>query len=392
MNIAAQHVGPEDVMAFLDGELTAAQGEAVSAHLDECEACAGIAAQFRDMSQWVSRWEVPAVSPKLEQSIKQEAARRGMKRGGTSEFRPGRSRWKPWAFGTGGVLAAASLVLLVVSRPVFQSHPIAKDQATIINGPTVDPALPSPPMAQQSMPSGITAPEPSPAPPLIARSASLVVLVKDFAASRSSLESKLAQHGGYFAQMDVATGEDAPRTLQGSLRVPVAELGPAIEDLKTLGRVQSESQSGEDVTQQHADLVERLKTARETEERFRAILERRGGDIADVLAVEEGIARVRGEIESMEAEQKALVHRVDFATVDLQMTEEYKARLDSGEDAASMRMHNALIAGYHNASASVVGIILFFEEYGPALLIWLVVLGLPAVAMCLRYRRLRSRF
>lgn len=42
------------------------------------------------------------------------------------------------------------------------------------------------------------------------------------------------------------------------------------------------------------------------------------------------MARVRGDIERMEAEQKALEHRVDyvdFATVELQLTAEYRAQL-----------------------------------------------------------------
>jgi hypothetical protein len=43
--------------------------------------------------------------------------------------------------------------------------------------------------------------------------------------------------------------------------------------------------------------------------------------------VEEEMARVRGDIERMEAEQKALEHRVDFATVELQLTAEYRAQL-----------------------------------------------------------------
>ena len=100
-------------------------------------------------------------------------------------------------------------------------------------------------------------------------------------------------------------------------------------DLKTLGHVEKESQSGEDVSQQHADLAERLKTARETEERFRGILQQRTGNISDVLEVEESIARVRGEIESMEAEQTGLEHRVDFATIDLELVEEYNEEIAS---------------------------------------------------------------
>ena len=187
------------------------------------------------------------------------------------------------------------------------------------------------------------------------------------------------------------TPENAPRTFQASLRVPAPELASAIDDLRSLGRVENESQSGEEVGQQHADLVQRLKTARDTEERFRAILQQRTGKLEDVLQVEEEIARVRGEIEGMEAEQKALDHRVDFASVELQLNEVFSAQLGTPSNSVSNQMHNALIDGMHNAFASLLGIVLFFVEYGPALLVWLGILGAPTFLVLRRYRRMRAK-
>jgi hypothetical protein len=90
----------------------------------------------------------------------------------------------------------------------------------------------------------------------------------------------------------------------------------------------------------------------------------------------------------MEAEQKALEHRVDFATVELQMTEEFKAELNPPAPSVSTRIHNALVAGYQNATETVLGIILFFAEDGPVLLLWLAILALPVVLVWRRYRRL----
>jgi hypothetical protein len=226
---------------------------------------------------------------------------------------------------------------------------------------------------------------------MIARTVSLSIVVKDFAAARSSLENILARHHGYSAQLNVNTPENAPRGLQASLRIPAPELSSAVRDIKTLGRVETESQSGEEVTQQHADLAARLKTSRDTEQRFRTILQQRAGNVAEVLQVEEGIARVRGDIERMEAEQKALEHRVDFSTVELQLTEEYKAQLNPPAASVSTRIHNALVEGYRNASETVLGIVLSFAEYGPALLIWLVLLGLPVIFVWRRYCRTLAR-
>jgi len=233
--------------------------------------------------------------------------------------------------------------------------------------------------------------QPPPPGPMITRSVSLVIRVKDVDRSRSVLDAILSRHAGYSAQLNVTRSENTARSLQASLRIPASELSSTVADLKTLGSVENESQSGEEVTQQHTDLVARLKTARETEERFRAILEQRTGKISDVLEVEQAIARVRGEIESMEAEQKSLEHRVDFASVEIQLTEEYKAPLNSPDDSVATRIHNAFVAGYHNAKETLLGFLLFFEEFGPSLVIWIAILGLPVVLIWRRYRKVRSR-
>jgi hypothetical protein len=223
--------------------------------------------------------------------------------------------------------------------------------------------------------------------PMIARTVSLSIVAKDFAASRSLLDSVLARHQGYFGQLNISTPENAARSLQASLRIPAAELPAALADLKKLGRVETESQSGEEVTQQHFDLVARLKTSRETEQRFRAILQQRTGKLSDVLEVEQEIARVRGDIETMEGEQKELEHRVSFATVALQLTEEYKAQLNPPAASISTRIYNAFVDGYHNASETLLGVVIFFAVNGPTILIWIAALALPAIFVWRRYRR-----
>jgi hypothetical protein len=222
---------------------------------------------------------------------------------------------------------------------------------------------------------------------MIARTVSLTLVVKDFAAARSTLDAILARHHAYAAELIVNTAQGAPRALNASLRVPALELAAALSELKSLGRVENESQSGDEVTQQHADLVARLKNSRETEQRLRAILQQRTGKISDVLQVEQEIARVRGEIEQMDAEQKALEHRVDFAAVNLKLADVYQAQLTMPSPSIATRLRNGFVDGFHGAVETVIGIVLFFAEYGPALLIWAIILVLPAVMLWRRYRR-----
>ena len=222
--------------------------------------------------------------------------------------------------------------------------------------------------------------------PMIARTVSVSLIAKDFDSSRASLDAILARHNGYSANLSVSTPQDAARSLQASLRIPAPQLSAALVEIKALGRAEAENQNGEEVTQQHAALVARLKNSRETEQRLQAILTRRTGKISDVLEVEQEIARVRGEIEQMEAEQKNLEHRVDFATIDLKLSEEYKAKLDSPAPAISTLIHNAAVNGYRNVADTLLSIVLFFVEFGPVLAFWLLLFSIPTWLVWRRWR------
>jgi hypothetical protein len=419
MTTTAVHpVAPEEVMAWLDGELAADEAQAVAAHLEECGECAGVAAQFRGMSEQLAGWSVEEVPARVEAGVMAaDGGRRRLSRG---------QRWIWWGVGMGGAVTAVVLLLVAVSprshQGVVQSQMYLADKqqqnleelsAGPANGPPQDaqiaavadaPASAAKAASQmakaraqsgeylreaRSIGGGGGAPSPvvMPVAPMIARSVSLTMRVKDVADARPALEALLARHHGYMAQMNASTAEGGPRGFTASLRIPAGEMAAALKEVRALGQVENESQNGEEVTQQHQDLVARLKNARETEERFQTILQQRTGRVSDVLEVEEEIARVRGEIESMEAEQAALEHRVDFASVEVTLSEEYKAQFAS-PDSVGTRVRNAFVAGYRNAWETVLGMVLFLEEFGPTMMVWGILLALPGVWVWRRYRRM----
>jgi hypothetical protein len=435
MNSLTHPVAPEEIMALLDGELTAAETSVVQAHIDECVECAALVAELRGSSQALHAWAVPEFSAEAVRGVEEKIEASDAK---SRELKPRRytplsfRNWRLWAIGGGGaaavVLALVIAAAIAIDRPQYfvsemrsTSEP-AQDKAVSILADSAPMETASAERAaapasggggvrqrravavarQESMPlsasSSIASLAPLPPPsaprsmgPMIARSVAMTVLVKNVEDARRDLDGILAKHGGYAAQLTVNTPENGARSFQSSLRIPAGELAGALDELRRLGRVQTETQSGEEVTQQHTDLVARLTNARETETRLRAILQQRTGKMEDVLDVEEKISETRGEIEQMEAEQKALEHRVAFASIELQLTEQYKAQLGGGApQSVGTEMHNALVNGLRNAGGSLLGLVLFFEEYGPALVLWTVLLGGPAWLVW-RIRRRRSR-
>jgi hypothetical protein len=151
-----------------------------------------------------------------------------------------------------------------------------------------------------------------------------------------------------------------------------------LTELKSLGRVESESQNGEEVTAQYVDLQARLANARHTEQRLTEVLQQRTGKLSDVLAVETEIARVRGEIESMEAGRKSMATQVAFATLNVTLTEDYKPQLQTVPPSIFRQFRNSAVEGYQTMTAGVVSLVNAALFLGPSLLLWAALAFFPA--------------
>lgn len=222
---------------------------------------------------------------------------------------------------------------------------------------------------------------------MIARTAQLTVIVKDFDASQKRLEDILKRHGGYVAEMTTSAPEGADRKLTATLRVPSNQLDAAIAEVKEIGRVESESQSGEEVTSQYVDLQARLTNARNTEQRLTELLRRQTGKLDEVVTVEEKISDVREQIERMEAEQKNLSQRVDFGTLSVALSEERKSQLQVMPPSVGTQFHNAAVEGYRSVVDGIVSLLVFLMSWGPSLLLWAAILFFPVRYMWRRLRR-----
>jgi hypothetical protein len=419
MNTSTHSVAPEEVMALLDGELSADRAQSVSAHIEQCAECQEVQATIRATSHKLTAWEVDAPERLAEQVFLKNRQIGTPQQGGAvslSWLHDILIRKRIWAPALAFVVVLFAVVGTLTSRhkyalDIATSEAVrSKSDSTKLLGPSggkgtsVDRAEINQGIAEagksqytvRNIPFAAEAPTPPASPqakvpaaavPMIARAVSLSLVVKDFDAARASVDAILARNNGYAAGLNVATPQGAGRALQASLRIPAPRLGAALSELKALGRVELENQNGEEVTQQHADLVARLKNSRETEQRLQAILLQRTGKIGDVLAVEQEIARVRGEIEQMEAEQQTLEHRVDFATIDLKLAEEYKAQLSSPTPSVATQLRNASVNGFRSAFESLLALVLFLAESGPAILLWLALLFIPVRLLWRRYQR-----
>jgi len=422
MNKIMHPIEPEELMAYLDGELTANRTTATAAHLGECAECQRIVAGFRGVSQNLKTWEAkpskpatpPAIAPALAEDRPASRNVFAQRRSWRKVFDRG---WARFAW----MGAVAAILLLTIGIPTLHRHATLHEFSRVALSPTPPSSLPvngrnfqqltklSPGVAADS--NGLfhgqgdhaeasLSVNGQPAAdqqskvlngamlaPMIIRTADLSLITKEFDKARANLEGILKRHRGYVGELKAGGSTGSGRTLNATLRVPSDQLDATLTEVKTLGRIESESQSGQDVTSQYVDLQARLSNARNTEQRLTDLLRNRTGKLSDVLEVEQELDRVRGEIEQMEAERKNMSNQISYATLNATIAEDYKAQLQVVPPSTSTRLSNAAVEGYRSMADGVVSLALFLLSNGPSLLLWGALLFLPARLVWKKVRR-----
>ncbi len=432
-------------MAYLDGELSTDRAAAAVAHLERCSECQRVAPVLREVSQDLMAWEVGSSSPRIEAGIAVALEERGRER--TSSSHAGGQhrrirRFAPWALGFAavGVVAFAGYIRTIGSPMLMNRRAEPSESKSVeqwrIAGKLPQnergrdrleqfarlqqaPQTPGLPMDSNGRPQrtgdhtqrsisvdGRPIPGqksvvqheeeelvagddivPLPNGPMIVRTAGVTLTTKDFDKARASLDDILRRHRGYVGQLNVNTPVGVGRTLTATLRVPADQLDATLAELRKLGRVEAESQSGQEITAQYVDLEARLSNGRNTERRLTDVLQQRTGKLADVLAVETELSRVRGEIESMESQRKTLTNQVDFATLNATVNEDYKAQLQVVPPSTSTQFRNAAVDGYRSMVDGIIGVAVFLFSYGPSLLFWCALLFFPVRFLWRKLRR-----
>jgi len=371
MSRATHPVSPEELMAYLDGELALGRARECAVHLEQCADCQSLASDLRLVGLQMNAWQVESAPESLKASITAAIERHQ----GASPRTKGVWHFLTKPLPRGAVWATAGVAGLVAVILLYESSRVVTHSAPAVSSSLVEVSAPPVPLPQPGENSQTAN---TPSAPMIARTASLSMVVKDLEQSRAALDGILRRHGGYAAQLQSEAPEGQGRTLTATLRIPAGQLDLVLAEVKKLGRVERESQGGEEVTAQYVDLNARLSNARNTEQRLVEVLNQRTGKMADILAVENEIARVRGEIEQMEAERQGLEHRVAYSELQVELKEEYKAALEVAPPSEGAQLWNSFVDGLRVAADSLLGFVQILASCAPTLLLWGLILFWPA--------------
>jgi anti-sigma factor (TIGR02949 family) len=364
--------------SYIDGEVSDGERERIGRHLAECDACRRHLGSLQGVVAMVKSVPAVAAPPDLRARVLADIAEGRRPRTSSAwapllqrfvfpAGRPGAAstaraakRWRPAR--AAALAAAAALVGLFAvnllgpgpspvvrreaARTVHQSTPGMSRTVTMsgsAGGPAQDTGRPS---------AGILQPSPyQPAPGQtgdgglrsVIRTARLALDVESVDRGAGRLLVIAEGNGGFIADSSTTEDEGSPQG-QFTLRVPAPRFGAVIQDIEALGKVQQRQISARDVTGEFVDLQARLRNLEHHERQLLLFMDR-ADKVSDLLAIEQELSRVRGEIEQTTGRLNFLSHSVDMATVEVALSQKAAASPALWDVRGSLaKMQAALIA------------------------------------------------
>ena len=243
---------------------------------------------------------------------------------------------------------------------------------------------------------GVDAAAVSDANRLVIRSKMMRIEVESTSDTVESIRDLAKTHNGIITQLQVATDDESPiyrydeygysvgdgSALRGwvTVRVPAETFEAFVDDVIALGTVKYQAEDSDDVTQQHVDLSARLANLQAEEARLREFFDS-AVKVEEMLAIEAELARVRGEIESLDAQVKYLERQAAMATVTIEITEPKAVVRPEGD---SWGFSDAITSGFRGAAEVVKFVIAVGIATAP---IWVVgILAFFAIRAVIRAR------
>ncbi len=319
--------------ALVDGALTASETAQVEAHLDACPVCRAELAELRAtvaLLRGLDPVQAPegfaaAVRARLAQ-LPHRSPPPLWKRARTP-LAKGRLSWQTAAVAASVVLVgtfAANLFREVV--PPFREpqtalvRKVSPDQ--LRRGETAPAAVGRPEALRAPAAQAVPALEPGSLRRVV-KNAEVEVEVALFDEAARRILTVAEGAGGFVADSSYVLDEGGVRRGTFVLRVPAARFTEVVRQVEALGTVRRRQITGQDVTEEFVDLEARVRNLERQEARLLVLLDR-ATRISDLMAIEQELARVRGEVERLTGRLRFLSQKVELATVHADVRERPK--------------------------------------------------------------------
>lgn len=153
---------------------------------------------------------------------------------------------------------------------------------------------------------------------LVIKNGEVAVEVTDTDTAVNAALNLALTYNAYVLQQRVWDGENNYRYAEIQFGVPVAEFENLARDLKTLGVVQDETATGQDVTDATTDLESQLANLYETQARMRTFLEQ-ARTVTETLRIHQELVDIETQIGTLQGNVNYYIDRAASATLLLRL-------------------------------------------------------------------------
>lgn len=206
--------------------------------------------------------------------------------------------------------------------------------------------------------------------------AELTVSVADLQQANQQVGKLVQEHAAIVTRSSMDGYVGRSLDCQWTIRVSPEKYDHLLNGLAGLGESNHRTESSQDVTAEAVDLDARIRNKTQEESRLLKHLESSTGNLQEILLVEKELSRVREELERMQGQRNLLKDRVDWATIDLRLTQLRDIRLGK-----PVRLVDQISRVWDDSWR----LLLMFLRWGLlcllAVLPWAITLGLPVVLL-----------
>ncbi|WLR43271.1 DUF4349 domain-containing protein [Bacillus carboniphilus] len=207
----------------------------------------------------------------------------------------------------------------------------------------------------------------------------LDVEMKDYEQTIQELKTEATNLGGYVLNVNTIEN-DNERRKEGNVtfRIPEGEFQSFLEIVKGKSvKVNHQSESATDVTEEYVDLESRLKSKQAVEKRLNDYLQE-AENVEDLLSISKELERVQQEIEQLKGRIQYLENQTSYATVDLRAVET-KANIPGQDDLNTWeRTKQTFLESMNKLLAFASNVVVFLVGYLP-IIILITVIGIGGV-------------
>lgn len=219
---------------------------------------------------------------------------------------------------------------------------------------------------------------------------------ENFDSLMGNLEKQITEMGGYIessnqwnGSTDIYGNRLEDRNAYLVIRIPAEKLNSFVTMMEENSNITSKSQSVEDVTLAYVDLESHKKALLAEQDRLLELMEM-VETVEDLITVEDKLANVRYQLESMESQLRTYDNKINYSTVNLDL-QEVKRLTPTEEPTVWGRIKSGFSENMYAAGQDIQNILIGIVIHIPYILIWIVILAVVLLIVFLLARHERKQ-